>query len=336
MALALGLHGCGVDPCANDHLPDWPDLPRLKSAGLIKSENVAELVFQGAFAVGGMVPFLLEILAFHQAGNVFGVSFEMIVLQFMATTLQAAGSVLSEAPKIVACRDLSPFMCAVNTMTPTQQWTQAIGTIVCFLAYMRYLPKQSELDALTPQETGSEPSEADPSEASCGAAQCFTLDVLRRNAHTSAWLAFGVVMIAATALMVPPFVLGPCASIVFPLNLGIIGLATVFQAFIGVPQIILLYKLRDHGALSISAIAIQAVGCAILTVTFYQEGALWLNFLGPVCCTLEMTIILMLIAYFWYERRLATSKGTKYKWGPIVPTTRFLPRYIMSRHLHTG
>merc|ERR1712070_265222 len=104
-------------------------------------------------------------------------------------------------------------------------------------------------------------------------------------------------------LIALPLALGACNPAVADSRIIVGAFGSVTQIVVGLPQIVLLCQLHDHGSLSIANCIFQAFGGAIFAVDLVLERASFFNVLPFVLVAVEWGLVLFLVVYYSCQRR---------------------------------
>jgi len=253
-------------------LPARPTPAELEKAGFIVSVPVEEMVVGVLLAVGGIATFLPQCVKFLRTGTVRGASMPMVFLSMLTTCLQFAGVVADASPKLSACRALPPAKCFGNTLAFQQLLMQALGAMCVFLCYV-IVARREGSESRTRSLRSGPPLLA--AAVSCGVA-------------VAAPLAFAAAALAA----------GPCLPSLGVARDVVAGTATLLQACVMLPQILLLCLTKDHGSLSVVMVTAQGLGSAIYVADLAVEHAHVETMLPFAVMSMECMLVLGMIAYF--------------------------------------
>lgn len=123
--------------------------------------------------------------------------------------------------------------------------------------------------------------------------------------HIIHYVAF-MVFFAATipAFVVPGIKAGSCNTTYQVFALGFVIVSSVISALEWIPQILMTYRLKAVGSMSLLAMLIQCPGCAVsLVVTIFSHNPwyTWISWL--VSFTLELVLVCLLIRYTLQARK---------------------------------
>jgi len=303
-------------------LPAWPSAAQLEDAGILDiTEHTATLVVSTTIGIAGAVPFILQAFKIWRYRSVLGTSVFSIVVSMMVTCIQAGAASCAQSPAASVCPHLSPTICFQNILPALQILVQAFFTLLQMIVYMIFW--HLETSRLKPDICNQLHGESTSDAASGGSRRetpfvsiLATMSPLastgvdnlpfaprsrpvrRWRSALLAWLGFAVSVIALFGIPWVPVVAGPCTPLVRSVKTATGFVASVGQALVYVPQILLLRRTRQAGSLSCLAILIQAFGGLAFVVDFLcLRGSFW-EILPYVVLTAECGLILGMLCYY--------------------------------------
>lgn len=267
--------------CAS--LPAFPTLPELETSGFLVSVPVVDLTVGVLFAVAGGCVFLPQCIKFVRARSVRGSSPLMIVLSMVTTCFQLAGTLNDALPVLFVCSKLDPWRCCGNTLPFQQLLLQAIGTTGVFLTYtcLRW-------------------REGIASPACSGQRWCMV---------SRAVAPFAIALGAPLAFVAVAAARGPCTHTIQRAHDAILGMASVLQALVMLPQIVLLCYKGELGSLSMATVILQGLGSTVYGVVLLFEREHLLDLVPFAVMSVECMLIVVMVYYFEARRQAALLNG---------------------------
>lgn len=282
-------------------------------------EHDVTLVLSVVIGIAGAVPFILQAVKIWRCQSVLGTSLFSIIMSMLVTCIQAGAGSCAHSAAASVCPQLSTAICFQNILPALQIMVQAIFSLFQMIVYMIFwhletsplkpeicnqLHQESTLSGESRRETPRMSVLATLSPLSGTGVDnlAFAPRPLRRwRSAVLAWLGFVVSGIALLGIPVIPMAAGPCTSLVSSVKTAAGSLASVGQALVYVPQILLLRRTQQAGSLSASSILIQAIGGFAFVLDFLcLRGSFW-EMLPYMVIAAECSLILGMLCY--YRRR---------------------------------
>jgi len=209
----------------------------------------------------------------------------MIVLSMVTTCFQLAGTLNDALPVLFVCGKIDPWRCCGNTLPFQQLLLQAIGTTGVFLTFT----------CLRWRERIASP-------VCSGQRWCM---------FSSAVAPFAIALGAPLAFVAVAVACGPCTHAIQWAHDAILGVASVLQALVMLPQIILLCSTGELGSLSMATVALQGLGSAVYAVVLLFEREHVLDLVPFAVVSVECMLIAVMVYCFAARRKAALLNGAE-------------------------
>jgi uncharacterized protein with PQ loop repeat len=279
-----------------------------------------------SLSLGSLIPLGFQGVSILRMRTVRGVSALMVIMLMAFNTLQFAMATAAEAPTLRLCVTMLPASkCLAASAAGWQFLLQCVGPICLLVLYMRIWERESQarvaavsyfsshISVMGSQQSRGLCDNTNEQQlvATCDGASTVSLsqphlDVLSSSIKRQRCLAWGALFVALAVVCICaalPLWVGTC-SIYIGEALVVLGtIASVMAAVTMMPQLLLLCRTWDGGALSTWMVLIQLVGNLLQIFNYLAEDSPVTVVIPLMVLSLADVVILIILA------QIAWSKG---------------------------
>ena len=248
--------------------------------------SVGNVVLSVAILIGLVLSYTPQHMRIVRLGTSHGLSPYYLLMGALSGYSNLMNAVLLQSPYMACCKRVSTAQCFLNLLGFLQLLTQWAMFFVIFILFIVYFPEDEKYVTITDAQEDSQ-----------------------QNGMTAEWkvslvaasIVVGYMMITGMAVLLMTLMAGKLAMERAATLLGSASLLLSLCQFI--PQLTRTYKLKQAGALSVSAMSMQAPGsfifCYALAVSPGTNVTTWMTyFVGGIL----QTMLLMLCIYYHNRR----------------------------------
>jgi len=260
------------------------------------SPSTANLIVALVLVIGIISSYFPQYISIVRRKSSDGLDIIMLSISLLSAYFTASNSGILKWPLVTCCQDLRFGECVLNNLATEQLIASLICVFVLFSLYLAYFRVEP-----TEKETrGSR--------------------LRLKKIHWAVFLASNFVGLFVSILAGILYYNLNFSSTVLSRYANVLGVMSgVGVVFQWGPQIITTWRMQDPGCLSLGMLCLQMPGA--LLVAFFQgvlNHASWTTWVPYIVGAAQQTVLIVMIAFFWFKRRLA-KKAPISEIDPLLP-----------------